>query len=341
MRLLFCFFWAFTLTSGSARSDQPFSSDVEGLVSDVITNYFTDMLREDIDIVPLLGGHSNLTLKIITPTADHVLRLKDKDTTPINLKRELHAMEAAVEQGVAPQIFYVSNDQRAVLMEYIKKDTLSYQEAHDPLNCIVIAQTISKIHSTPKNPFIEDTINETAIAVYNTIANIPEIHAELQDALALMERHTSELESLSTQKVNIHGELNPRNIFITEKGAVFIDWEYAGWEDPFFDLSYCALRLDYNTEEEMLFLESYLQRAPNPEELERYFLTKKIHLSQLCIYFHYFSLKFNNGQVLTNHSSPLNEISYYMEKFLAQQDSDDGLAQFYYDFAEVCLQLAK
>jgi hypothetical protein len=75
-------------------------------------------------------------------------------------------------------------------------------------------------------------------------------------------------------------------------------------------------------------------------EWQRYDLTKKIHLSQLCIYFNYFSLKFNKDQEDLNDSS-LKCWSYYMKIFSDKQDETTCLAQFYYDLAKVCLSLAK
>lgn len=339
--ILLCYFPFFLATNHLWSHECSPLSHSEEIILEVLENYFSDVSRDSVDIVPMIGGHSNTALKVKTATSDYVLRIRGKEVSGTSLKRELYAMESGMELGIAPKVYYVSADHRAVLMEYIPTDTLSWSDAKHPLNCIAIAHSIYKAHTTKRNPFVEETINETALGVYRAISDIPEIKAELNEAVALMEAYRIELEEIPATKVNIHGDLNPRNIFLTEAGAIFIDWEYAGWEDPFFDLSYCALRFDYIMSEEMLFLSSYLQRFPTEDELRRYFLTKKIHLSQFCIYFHYFSLKFNQEQVLSDPSSPLHDFSYYMRKFSTTDDSDDNLAQFYYDLARICLQLSR
>src|SRR5690348_5847039 len=69
------------------------SQHVDACVLEVIEKYFTHVPRDQIEIVPLMGGHSNTTLKVSTKTSDYALRIKDKDTSHHNLERELYAME--------------------------------------------------------------------------------------------------------------------------------------------------------------------------------------------------------------------------------------------------------
>lgn len=310
-------------------------------IDEVINEYFRDTPRSEIIITPLLGGHSNTCLKITINTRNYVLRIKDKETSLTSLKRELYAMQEGMNIGIAPQIFYISKDLRAVLMDFVETNTATILQTKEPENCAKIANTIRQAHNTKKNPYVEESINEAAVAVFLELAQIPKISPQVNEAIELMWEYTKQLDEMDSDKVNIHGELNPRNIFLSNSGAIFIDWEYTGWEDPFFDLSYLALRLDYDAIDEKFLLESYLQRTPTFMDLERYYLTKKIHLSQLCIYFNYFSLKFNEDQKNLDESSPLKNWSYYMKIFSDQEDETVCLAQFYYDLAKVCLNSAK
>lgn len=346
MYLLLCLIQVFLLSTACLASNEiPLLEELpvqcERLLSEVLDGYFTDIPRNEISITRLTGGHSNTCLKIEARSQTYVLRIKDKETSQISLKRELYAMHEGMNLGIAPQILYVSNDLNAVLMDYIGPHTLTLAQAKEPVNCVEIANTIRKVHGIPKNPYVDESINDSALSVYYEIVNTPSIKTQLDTAVELMEAYTKKLDGMEACKVNTHGELNSRNIFMTDTGAIFIDWEYTGWEDPFFDLSYLALRLDYSQNEEMLLLESYLQHPPASEDLERYSLTKKIHLSQLCIYFHYFSLKFNQDQLVLDDSTPLRDLSYYMKIFSDQDDNEENLAQFYYDLARLCLELAK
>lgn len=339
---LFFLFQIFLLSTMYLTSEEcKLSSHCEYLIDEVIDHYFADIPRNEITISNLPGGHSNTCLKITSNTNAYVLRIKDKETSEISLKRELYAMLEGANIGIAPPIRYVSKDLKAVLMDYIEANTITLKQAKDPKNCAEIANTIRKAHTIQKNPYVEESINDMAISVFLEIANTPKISAQLNEAKKLMWEHTKKLDAFKSCSVSTHGELNSRNIFLTNNGAIFIDWEYTGWEDPFFDLSYLSLRLDYDENDEKLLLENYLQYPPSSQDLERYYLTKKIHLAQLCIYFNYFSLKFNPDRKDLDDSTPQQNWSYYMTVFSDQQDDEEGLAQFYYDLAKICLNLAK
>ncbi len=310
-------------------------------LNDVLSNYFPDVSRNEISITPLIGGHSNTCLKICTPTQCYVLRIKDKDASEKSLKRELFAMQEAANLGIAPQVFYVSPDNRAILMDFIEGDTATIAQMKLSENCARVADTLRKAHTIKKNPYFEEDSNETAANVYSAICENQKIRAQLDEALKLMWKYNEKLQKFNSCKVNIHGELNSRNIFITDKNVIFIDWEYTSWEDPFSDLSYLALRLDYDANQELLLLKSYLQHMPSADELERYYLTKKINFAQLCIFFHYFSLKFNQDNKDLDDRVPLKNWSYYMSLFSDQPDDEQSLAQFYYDLARCCLNYAR
>lgn len=316
-------------------------SHCEPLIDEVIANFFPDTPRDQIEIAPLTGGHSNTSLKVTAPSGTYALRIKGDANTELSLKRELYAMTEAARIGIAPAVRYVSQDLKAMLMDFVEGNTVKLMEAKDPANCAKIANTIRKAHSTARNPYVDESINDPAMSVYEDLANFPWIISQLNEAKDLMWEYTRQLDAYDTTKVNIHGELNSRNIFLTQNGAIFIDWEYAGWEDPFFDLSYLAIRMAYTPQEEWVLLENYLQHPPAQNEIDRYYLTKKIHLAQLGIYFHGFSLIFNPERKVLSHTTAEHDWLYYMKTFSDQADDEEGLAQFYYDMAEFCLKMAR
>lgn len=309
-------------------------------IDEVIQNYFKGIPQEKITISPIFGGYSNTSLLLTIGSAQYVLRIKDKDASLESLKRELYAMQEAAKIGVAPEVLYSTKDSRAFLMEYIKKPTATITETKDPKNIIKIADALLKAHAIPKNPYFEENLNETAQNVYLTICHIPEIKSELDSAIKLMWEFNEEIEKFEACKVNIHGELNPRNMFLEEDRALFIDWEYTSFEDPFYDLSYIAIFHAYSPKDELYLLNSYLKQPASDQELVRYYLSKKINLAQLCIFFHYFSQKCNLKEQKLDRNSPLKDWSCYMKSFSDRID-DSSMAQFFYDLARCCYNNAK
>jgi thiamine kinase-like enzyme len=309
-------------------------------INDVIDNYFKEISRDELVITSLLGGNSNDSFHITSKNNRYVLRVKDKDTSKEAMQRELFAMIEASKMGISPKVLYSSNESKTMLMDYIPENTATTSQTKEPINCALLAQTIKKAHTISKNPYFVESPTEIVEAVYAEIRDHQKITASLDEAMNLMYSYENELKKFNSMKVNIHGELNPRNIFITKEGIKLIDWEYTSWEDPFYDLSYIALFHDFDEKEEILLLDSYLQHPHTQEEFERYFLTKKNNFAQLSIFFHYFSLKLNPDKKELDDTTSIKDWSYYMTAF-SERQGDISSAQFFYDIARCSLNSAK
>lgn len=316
------------------------STNSQKYIDDVFLNYFDETLKTEATITELTGGNSNTSLLLKVKGKQYVLRIKDKDATIEWQQRELFAMQEAAKAGIAPQVLCFSKDYRAMLMDYIEGGTVTTAQTKQPENISKLAATVRKAHAIPKNPYFQESIIETAEKFYHEISQQVKNKKELSEALACMWELSDKIEKMNSEKVNIHGELNPRNIFITSQGVFFIDWEYTSWEDPFYDLSYIALFHGYDQKEEMLLLKAYLQKEPSTREVERYYLTKRSNFAQLSIIFHYFSLKSNRDSVVIDAKAPLQPWENYMAVF-SEQEADIQWPQFFYDLARCCLQQAK
>ena len=68
-----------------------------------------------------------------------------------------------------------------------------------------------------------------------------------------------------------HNDLHPKNILFGDK-IKFIDWEYAGKTDKYFDLAAIIIEFKFNKQEEKYFLRSYFphQKAPNHKKLKAF-----------------------------------------------------------------------
>ena len=309
------------------------------LIDGVICEYFKEISRDAITVSPLLGGNSNKSYLISTPSKKYVLRIKETTTPLALLNREIFAMQQAAELGISPQVYYVSPCRRAIVMDYIEGKTCSTKESRQLHNCIQLGQILQKVHSLPQNPHFNENFNEVENVYLDLCTyNYPEIKPQVDKAYELWKFHIKEHAALYPEKRTIHCELNPRNIFITPRGISLIDWEYSTWDDPFFDLSYLAIFHGYPEEVELLLLQSYLQHRPLPCEIEHYQLTKKIHFYDLCMAFHYFSIKLNPERLSLDSTKPLKKWSDYMESF---SEGEESTAQFFYDIARLAFDLAQ
>lgn len=337
--MLFC---EYHFNTKSASSINSVPESCINKLNTVLESYFTTIDKKEIAIALLPGGHSNISLLITANNQRYVLRIKKELTALDDLKREIFAMRQAAELGLAPQVYYVSNDYNAVLMEYIPVRTLSTEQAKQPDIIIKIARAVAKIHQMPLNPYPSDSSSKAVQDIYDSIADTVLIKPQLDQAMSLMRRYEAELVHIGLYVTTTHGDLNPRNILLYEDQVFFIDWEYSCAEDPFMDISYLALRLDYTQEEEMLFLESYLQHVPSEVEVKRYYLAKKLNYAQLVIFFFSFALREQKKEKsVWDTITPLKSYDHYVKLFVDDVDTTLSLSQFYYDVARWCLMRAE
>lgn len=313
------------------------------LLDDVIEKFFRASFSNEITIDALPGGHSTngvTSLLITTNFQKYVLRMKAEEPSDQWLKREQYAMEEGARMGISPRVYYTTSNYRAILMEHIAENTLTVAEANQPHNCIAIAKAIRKAHAIQKNPYFGVSDDESVENIFIEIRHNPRISNQLREAIEIMRACNAKLKDFESFPVNNHGDLNSRNMFMTTRGPLLIDWEYTSWADPFDDLSYFSLRHNYDKKTELLFLEAYLGYYPSREELQKFYITKKKIFAMLCIYFHSFSLKFNQSSPNTLSNPPSHEWAYHMIAYSERRD-EMSLDQLYFELATCALQLAR
>jgi len=272
-------------------------------------------------IEPLSGGYSG----------SHHYRIDQKFVLKLypngypgtkQAQRELSTMQAAAASGLAPKIHWISADQRAVLMDCMEGSWLTIEEAKKPHNLIAIAHALHKVHTLPKSP-----LRRPSVDLFEYLKALYPFPAELE--IAVKNKH--EL-SENCPKVTIHGDLNPRNIFLTKEGVKFIDWSETTWADPFLDLATFALLHDLNHIEEMLLLHTYLGNGVLSEHLERYNLIKKNTLLDEAINLIFLANELAETEL---QNGPLRDWAYYTAQFA---ESKENLSpQMLYDWGRCCL----
>jgi len=88
---------------------------------------------------------------------------------------------------------------------------------------------------------------------------------------------TRNIDTYSKEYVLCHNDLNPQNIFFDDD-VKFIDWEYAGVNDKYFDLASVCVEFGLENEMQGVFLRGYFEGEYNLEKLEAY----KIVYRTLC-----------------------------------------------------------
>lgn len=297
----------------------------------VVNEYFELTLNLDIKITPLVGGHSSLNFFVELPSNQYVLRFNEKASME-RFQCELFAMQEASKVGISPFVFKSFPNEKMVLMEYINGKTLTIEQAHQIEVCNKIAKVLHKAHSIKKNPHHSTSRNTIMETFYSQLSPFSEILEESTQAIKIIRRGHDILNNMpSSYSVNTHNDLNPGNILVIDDRIVLIDWEGTNWEDPFYDLSYFAIFHDYDSRRELSLMESYLNKKPNLEEFQRYYLTKKINFARISLSCYFISFIQNKPNI--DQEAPLKNWKYYVKSFANKSYDDLPTSQLFYNLA--------
>jgi len=87
------------------------------------------------------------------------------------------------------------------------------------------------------------------------------------------------LETLPKNAVLCHNDLNPKNCIFLNQALKFIDWEFAAFNDCYFDLASVCVEFELSSEDETYFLINYFKHERySQEKLEAY----KVIYAALC-----------------------------------------------------------
>lgn len=325
------------LDAGEA-SQEEISPFLMQKVKTVIHEYFNADLDDNFQVKILTGGYSAASIRIDFSDKSYVLRIIKESEIPSSVNAELYAMKKAAEIGVGPQIHWNSTDGYSILMDCIPGETLTIDFSKKSDVIANIASLMRKVHSLPKNPLSSPTFKEHMDKIYfgcSVDSNCIEIW---EAANLIICEGSTQLEKLESPSVNIHGDLNPRNILITSQRLYFIDWSEEMYTEPFHDLAYFSVLMDYNLCEDALLLNSYLLRQATAKEKKRFFIAKKMNFARLALGGLYVGnrLSKENKDETTPHQ--LKDWSYYVGSFASNKDSLSG--QFFLDMAKVAMHSA-
>ncbi|MBA3956825.1 MAG: phosphotransferase [Parachlamydiaceae bacterium] len=334
---------AVTVTSSFSlicQAEEIVSPRIMFYVKTVTCDYFASSL-ENVQVKPLAGGYSaasNVQLEIAGKT--YVLRVISEFESALRRDTECYAMKEAAAAGIAPVIHWISPDGYGILIDYIAGGTLTIEKGKKPEITFKVADLLRKVHALQKNPFCAPSFEGQMEEFYQQYSQGDRNQAIWEDAITIIKEGAVQLQSLNAPNVNTHGDLNPRNILVSDRDVFFIDWGDGIYTDPFQDLAFFSIMMDYDSKEEAYFMHCYLGHVPTINEKKRFRIAKKMNFSRLVL----------SGQGIGNQLSsdkgdddytlePLREWSYYVKIFAEGNTSLSP--QFFWGQAQVALETAK
>ena len=303
----------------------------------VACDYFSSNL-ENVRVKPLAGGYGTAAnMRLEMADIAYVLRVMSELDSPLKCNTELHAMKEAAAAGVAPTIHWISHDGYAILMDYIAGGTLTFEKGQKSEIALKIVDKMRKAHAIQKNPFYAPSFEAQMEEFYTQYSQEDSNKAIWDNAISIIKEGAYQLHSLNAPMVSTHGDLNPRNILVSEQDVYFVDWGDGTYADPFQDLAFFSIMMDYSPEKETYLMQSYLCHSPTIDERKRFKIAKKMNFARLVLSGQGIGNQLSAGQKEdTAHTSQ--DWSYYARVFA--NDDIPLSAQFFWGQAQVALESA-
>ncbi|MDB5657408.1 MAG: choline kinase [Cypionkella sp.] len=228
--------------------------------------------RGAVRVQPLGGGITNENFVAEDDTQKVVVRIGDDIPLHQILRfNELSASRAAHAAGVSPPVIY--HEPGKLVIGFIEGRTMTAADfADDEVLDMALALVVAAHREIPRY------LRGPALAFW-VFHVLRDYAATLRDAnsgyvaqLPELLRQASQLEAAVGQidLVFGHNDLLPANFLHDGNRMWLIDWDYAGFNSPLFDLGGLAANNALTENQETRMLAGYFQRAPNSEIWRKY-----------------------------------------------------------------------
>jgi thiamine kinase-like enzyme len=213
----------------------------------------------EIDVEPLDGGMTNLNFKVSDTIGQYVVRLGDDD--PVHLisrANEYAASVAAFRVGVSPEPVHHENG--VLVVRFVDGQVYGEADVRVPENLERIVESLGRFHREVPRHFDGITVMFWVFQVLRHYRNLLERGGSTHAArLPELMRICDELETAvgPVEIVFGHNDLLAANFIDDGERIWLIDFDYAGFNSPLFDLANLASNNELDKEQELLMLEQY------------------------------------------------------------------------------------
>jgi thiamine kinase-like enzyme len=224
------------------------------------------------DARPLGGGMTNHNVMLTDQGRKYVVRIgADRIEHGIMRFNEVAVSRAAAAAGIAPAVHYA--EPGILVLEYLDAQPLSAEDLADPQVLSATVDLVKRVH------------RDVTAALSGPVLSFWVFHIIRDYARTLTERgsrHQSLVEDFLAQAARMeaavgpvtlvlgHNDLLPANILRGDGRYWLIDWEYAGFNSPLFDLGGLATNNGFRRDQEAEMLAAYFGRPPDDDLWRRY-----------------------------------------------------------------------
>ncbi len=188
-------------------------------------------------------------------------------------------LRTAADAGVAPRVVHVDAERHAVVTELVADRSIISRFVDPATRAAAIGAALRRVHALPIPPGAPDNEPRAFLGtIWAGLAGFP-LPAWIGDVVrrALDEPPPPP----DRAPVLSHNDVNPSNIVYDGERILFLDWDTAGANDPFYDLATVAvfLRMDDATSAQLIAAHD---QAPVAAQLPARFIYLRRIVAALC-----------------------------------------------------------
>jgi len=228
--------------------------------------------RSKVEPVRLSGGITNINFLVEDGGARYVVRVGD-DIVVHQIMRfnERAANEAAFAAGISPEV--VHSEPGILVMRFVEGRTCTPADIRDAQRLAKILPLIKRVHrEVPRflrGPALAFWVFHVIRDYAHTLSGSPSRYVsrlpDFVDAAAGLELAVGPIDMVFGHNDMIAGN------FIDDGSRIWlIDWDYAGFNSPLFDLANLASNSEFDSDQETFMLSTYFGRPPDAPLLVSY-----------------------------------------------------------------------
>ena len=240
------------------------SNNIDKLISSI------PIWQNKIIISKIDGGITNQNFLVTDSNKKYFVRVgEDIPEHLVSRSNELNSSIAAASLGIAPEVIY--NNENLQVIKFIESKTLSDKDIKEKIEDIILL--IRKVHKEiPKKLngqsfifWVFHVIRHYSNYLENNKSKYSSMLSDLLTKSQILEEKSSPYEIVFG-----HNDLLPANFLDDGNRLWLIDWEYAGYNTPLFDLGGLSSNNNFNHKEEIFLLENYFENKINSHLLNQY-----------------------------------------------------------------------
>jgi thiamine kinase-like enzyme len=229
-----------------------------------------------VEIEPLSGGMTNFNFKVTDGSQQYVVRLGDDD--PVHLisrSNETECCRAAFQIGVSPELIY--REPGLLVVRFIEGKVFQEADVRDNDNLRRIVELLRRFHRGIPQYYRQIPVIFWVFQVLRHYQHLlKEGNSRHRDRLIELADIATTLEKL-VGEVDIvfgHNDLLAANFIDDGEKIWLIDFDYAGFNSPLFDLSNLASNNELTVDQELMIIEDYFGCSRERNHWRSYYAMK-------------------------------------------------------------------